>query len=197
MNTIWNAVIELWPELNGNCKMLMIQVQRFPVTDITMKTNIIHSKCLFFLNLIWCLEFLFMNWTMLLTFVLHARVSLTQKHGLLSCLSWSALLGLVSTWLLSLKVTTDHSQTAETFFILIDSINIQLLFFLITTLVSLGEKQLNKIVAWENLNFMKTFGNYWNNQDIKPFYKYLLVHYPNNISDPTYGPKWAKIQESS
>lgn len=25
--------------------MLMIQVQRFPVTDITMKTNIIHSKC--------------------------------------------------------------------------------------------------------------------------------------------------------
>lgn len=132
MNTIWNAVIELWPELNGNCKMLMIQVQRCPVTDITMKTNIIHSKWFFFLkkkNLIWCLEFLFMNWTMLLTFVLHARVSLTQKHGLLSCLSWSALLGLVGTWLLSLMVTTDHSQTAETFFFLIDSINIQLLLF--------------------------------------------------------------------
>lgn len=83
------------------------------------------------------------------------------------------------------------------FFFLIDSINIQFCFFLITTLVSLGEKQLNKIVAWENLNFMKTFGNYWNNRDIKPFYKYLLVHYPNNISVPTYGPKRAKIQESS
>lgn len=178
--------------------MLMIQVQKCPVTDITMKTNIIHSKCfIFFLNLIWCLEFLFMNWTMLLTFVLHARVSLTQKHGLLSCLSWSALLGLVSTWLLSLMVTTDHSQTAETFF-LIDSINIQLLlFFFYHYTCELWGKTTKKIVTWENLNFMKTFGNYWNNQDIKPFYKYLLVHYPNNISDPTYGPKRAKIQESS
>lgn len=83
-------------------------------------------------------------------------------------------------------------------FFLIDSINIQLLlfFFYHYTCEPWG-KTTKKIVTWENLNFMKTFGNYWNNQDIKPFYKYLLVHYPNNISDPTYGPKRAKIQESS